>query len=78
MSRIRLPALCAIAMAAAAVFPAAAQSQFELSAGASWTRDNEVTPVIAAAGHVDHTQLPTQQRVVEATPACVTTAPTTD
>jgi hypothetical protein len=49
MSRIRFPALCAVAIAAAAVFPATAQSQFELSAGASWTRDNEVTPVIAAA-----------------------------
>ncbi|WP_166815842.1 acyloxyacyl hydrolase [Luteimonas yindakuii] len=49
MPRIRFPALCAVAIAAAAAFPAAAQSQFELSAGPSWTRDNEVTPVVAAA-----------------------------
>ncbi|WP_024889183.1 acyloxyacyl hydrolase [Luteimonas huabeiensis] len=49
MSQSRSLALAAAFAAAALSLPAAAQSQFEVSAGPSWTRDNEVTPVVAAA-----------------------------
>lgn len=49
MSQSRSLALAAAVLSAALSLPAAAQSRFEVSAGPSWTRDNEVTPVVAAA-----------------------------
>ncbi len=49
MSPSRSLAMAAALFAAGFSLPAVAQSQFELSAGPSWTRDNESTAVIAAA-----------------------------